>query len=249
MTHLDDGALLRVLDGEAADPADDDHLRSCAACCARLEALRARSARVRHRLASVPPPVHPGYGRDFVAVMARAGVDVAGPGVVGARRVPRWAWGLMAAAVAGVIFVATPAAAWLVAGIGELIVGAEVAEEVDAERVAPADAGQGGTTAVSTGLEGDRLVVRLLEGEAPSRVVVRVTDGALATARILPAGSRGGLTVRPDGFEVSASADQTVEVDVPPGVASVEIWIGDRRLASRTASALGVEPWVVDTAG
>jgi hypothetical protein len=239
MTHLDDGTLVTILDGEQVDPSATDHLRTCVACRTKLDALRARSEAVSQRLASSPAPAHPGYDPDFVAAVGRA-VRARGPA-----RFPR-RWALLAAALAGVIFAASPAAAWLAAEFGALIRGAPEMTRGPT----PATGGQEtGATLVSTEIEGEGLVVRIVAGAAPTRLVVRGGGGMLATARITPGGAGQGVTVHPDGFEVRAGPAQEVEVDVPAGVAWVEVRLGDRALARRPLSELAVGPWIIEPGG
>lgn len=245
MTHIDDAALARVLDREAVSRDDEDHLRSCSECRARLDALTAWSTTVSDRLASSPPPGRPSYDEAFLAAMASPGVHSAS---IRRPALPRWGWGLMAAALAGVIFVASPAAAWLVSGIAELVRGAERVDG-DARVQAPAPDDVDGSTAVSAAIAGDRMVIRLSPTGAPDRIVARATDARLATARLVPGGAGGGLTVRPDGFAVVGAPGSTLEVDVPVGLSSVEVWVGETPVARRPVSSLGAEGWVFEPGG
>lgn len=232
--HLDDGALVRVLDGESAE-AESEHAQSCLACRERLDALRTRSDRFVDRLTEADRPVpSPGWDPTFldrIGVAAEGGMQPeTGPSWWPSARALRWA-------AVVVVLVGAAAAPPVRAFLAETV------------RAFVMDTG-GRTTAagdpssVEVAVDGPRLrllledgvTLRLVPGEAGSRATARI-EGAAGGAEIL---------ARADGFTVAgAGAGAVVEVAVPSTVRGVRVdWSGGatREVAVTGDTAVVVAP-------
>lgn len=233
-THLEDAALLALIDGEStAGEADARvHLESCETCAARLEALRFVDRRVSAALAEldVDPP-----WSEMPEALRRAAREAATPiesardGVsIVPRRRPLERWRAVVAA-AGLVFVlAVGAAALPGSPVRDF-----VSRSFDALFGGDAGPTDPGPTQISVDPVGGAVTVSVLGATADLRVVIRrgtsgraavsarearfsveageirVTDARGDLAVELPAGVEA--VVRVDGTEVARSRDGTIE--------------------------------------
>jgi anti-sigma factor RsiW len=227
--HLDDGAIVRFLDGEAA--ADERagveaHLAACPVCADRLAALRRRSLNLGILLSrgdfAVPPlpsaPAAPVVVDELAARRA-------------ARRMPARPW-LQAAAVAMLLvsagLFAAPVRGWvrgLLAGGG-----APVAERPATPPPAPtAEAPLAGARIQFTP-QGAELSVEVSHAQAGGALVLEAAPGTTASAEVRsPAGTAPAeLLVLPSALRIANDPASVAEyrVTVPPSVRRVRLRIG-----------------------
>lgn len=241
MTHVDDGTLVRLLDGETVPEAAARHVATCRQCTRRREELVGQTGELRegldHLLIGAPR-----WEPDFLERIRVPGAGDA-PRRPGGWFRPRRL--LAAAAVLAVLLVVPGARAWLLDGVTSLL------EPFRTDAAAPAapavpPGGDGTPTEVSAVVEGERLVLEVVGTEGPDRLTVRRSGRELVTARLLPGGARGEILVLPGGFRVRGAGDaRDLDVAVPPTVRVVEVRREERLLAELVLEE-GVEgPWTL----
>ncbi len=229
--HLDDSALVRLIDGEAADDQRagvEAHLAACPVCAARLGSLRRRSVNLGVLLArgdfAVPaPPSAPAAPVDELAARREA-----------RRTAPvSRAW-LRAAAVAALVIGAglfsSPVRAWF----RDLLGGAGSGAPVAARR-APAPAPAPVAESPSTGArihftpQGEELAVEIAHSQAGGALVLSTTTSSTATAEVRATiGALADLLVLPTGLRIANSGRSVAEyhLTVPATVRRVRVRIG-----------------------
>lgn len=253
--HLDDSALVRVLDGEAS-AAETEHVRTCLPCRTRLGRIEERAGRLAGLLqetdqAAPPPAWDPAFLERMGVAAEEFGPVAEEPGQAPAVETParevrrlrrpsggalRWAAAvaLLAAAVA-----APPVRAFLVeavATVRAMVAGSEpVAPVGEGGEVSAVELSVGGPTLTLS--VGAGVAVRLVPGGDGGTAVVRVISGNAEQADIL---------VRIDGFAVTGAGDGTaIEVRVPAAVDRVRIerpGAPAREVAAPRDSAVTVGP-------
>jgi len=218
MPHPNDGSLLAWLDGEL-EPGEgvgvQEHVESCAECRARVDILRGESE---------------GFSR-AVLVLDDQVSGLADPGplpvaaalsAVGKHRLRWTGWSL--ARAAGLILVATGAAAALVPGspirgwlegIGEAE--APAVPAVSAPRVEASEENTAvpAATAISVEPLAGSLSVNLQGFAGSSNVHVRLTDGPRASVRVEGAAESPRFVTGPGTLEVIGSTEGEIWVEVP----------------------------------
>jgi hypothetical protein len=225
--HLDDGVLVRLIDGEAADGERvgvEAHLAACPVCAARLGSLRRRSVNLGVLLArgDFAVPAAPSAPVDELAARREA------------RRAAPRSW-LRAAAVAALVIVgaglfSSPVRAWFrdILGGG----GASVAT-----RPAPAPAPTPNASSPSSGArvrfmpQGEEMGVEIAHPQAGSALVLERASSSTATAEVrAPVGALGDLLVLPTGLRIANRANSPsaaeYHVAVPITVQRVRVRIG-----------------------
>jgi hypothetical protein len=228
-THLSDGDLVRLLDGEADAPERehaDQHLAKCAECRQRLQTLQHRSARLSEVLASSDwkAPPAPTVPDELELRRARK------------RRMdavrPTRSW-LRAAAVILVLLgagvVASPARAWVTDWVGARW--AELAAVWEPELSPDAGTGpqQKAGTRVQFTPEGSEFSLEFVTAQAGGAVIIRQKEVPFAAAEIVRGSAPTDLLVLPAGLRVQNTPESTAEyrIVVPAHTREVRIRIGD----------------------
>jgi hypothetical protein len=231
--HLDDGALVRLIDGEAADgerAGVEAHLAACPVCAARLGSLRRRSVNLGVLLArgDFAVPAAPSAPVDELA--ARREARRAAPPA------PSRSW-LRAAAVAALVIVgaglfSSPVRAWFRDILGGAGSGAPVAA-----RPAPAPAYDPNAASPSPGArvrfmpQGEEMTVEIAHPQAGSALVLERAPSSTSPAEVrAPVGALGDLLVLPTGLRIANTANSLsaaeYHVTVPSTVQRVRVRIG-----------------------
>lgn len=229
MTHVDDGTLVRWLDGEIADAERTDtarHLATCEACEARLAAMRRRSDLVRFALrrADVTPRARPRRARWSVWAAAAAAVLV----VTGITVKPVRAW-----------VVQRVASAW------SLVTGSSVRNTAPVASEAPqARSPHRGSVAFVPA--GDVFVLHVANRQAVGRLAIHRSDDETAVAEIRGEDGGESVVVLPTGLRIvnAAASRADYELRLPSSVTQIFVTIGDEP-ATRLLPDRGTERWEV----
>jgi anti-sigma factor RsiW len=211
-THMDDGALVRWLDGEALGEerhALAAHLTACAACEARLAAIRDRAARV---------------SRELVALDGHA-----------ARPLPRRsAWALRAAAgfavLLGVGMAVEPVRAWILERadhVWTVVAGERGNPPVAPDQTAPAAAPAAGS--ITFVPAGDVFVLEVTSRQAGGEVVIETVGTGTASATVTGGTGAESFVVLPAGLRIVNDAASRAEylVQVPGGLSAIVLAVAD----------------------
>ena len=235
--HLDDAALLRVLDGARDESAPDAaaHLDTCRQCAARLDTVRQRSAALSAAIGGVrvPPLDDLARARQRAAIEARlagsSGTATRASGAAGRRW--RWTspWIRAAAAiliVAGVAAAASPVRAW----IAEHIAPGHQPRETPASTTAPPTASPSAPPAASEvffTVNARELTVTVVSMQRAGEVVIRRADGPQSSASVL-GGVTEELLVLPDGVRIrnDSNAVSSYLVRTEPAVERIRLRVG-----------------------
>ena len=260
--HPDDGALLRLLDGEddGDTAAAREHVATCADCRRRLATLRRRGERLAVLLArtdfpvpaSAPGPVGEVASDDAIpAIEASPSSDAK---VIPLRRRTaaastdsRRTW-LRAAAIVllvlGVGVVATPARAWIAAFLSDLMGGGDPAPvetpvappTVDQPPAAPA-----ASSSVRFVPAGSTFRIDVAHEQAAGGLTLLRAEGESATAEVL--GGEADLLVLPSGLRIGNRAGSAADyrVSVPAGVRRVTVRVGGGAPTTVDAAEIGAE--------
>jgi hypothetical protein len=247
--HASDGALLRLLDGEAGGAERSAllaHVAGCDACRARQGALAADAAAVREALSGAPAaPAFTWADVERRAALRRA-PRRAGP----APRAPAWAWRAAAALLlaAGVAAAAPAVGRWARARLGGGAP-APAAPAPVARPAAPPAAGAA-ASAVAFAPAGDEVVVSFEARQAVGTLeLVRAEGGDAVRATVLGDPARARLLVLPGELHVrNAGADASYRVAVPEAVRRVRVRVAGAEAANLDAAALRSAPARVDLA-
>jgi hypothetical protein len=227
--HLDDGALVRLIDGEAADDERgrvEAHVEACPVCAERLGSLRRRSVNLGVLLArgDFAVPAAPSAPVDELA--ARREARTAAP------RAPSRVW-LRAAAVAALVIGAglfsSPVRAWFRDLLGGPGSGASLARRAPAPAPAPVAESPSTSARVHFTPEGEEMVVEIARGQARGALVLATGPSSTATAEVrAPAGALADVLVLPTGLRISNGPTSVAEyhVAVPATVQRVRVRIG-----------------------
>jgi hypothetical protein len=230
--HLDDGALVRRLDGELDRVEDyrvEAHLAACDECRAELDAIARLSRRVSDALPLVDfdPGVHPlttpasARRPDLSLGRQRARTPSPWPGS------PVWRAAAALAFVAGLALAIAPVRAWIAERLGF------GAERPAAETVSPEDrppsAPTGGGVRVAFVPTGERFTIRVSTPQAAGALHIVTASGDTATGEVLGPGD-ADLLVLPDGLGIRNVPSSTADyrVVVPRRLAAIEVRVGDR---------------------
>jgi len=229
--HLDDAALVRVLDGEAVADQDAGHLSGCADCQARLAGIRGQAMALSSLLerAQAAEPVPP--SDLWERVTSGAGVRaLPSAGRPRARPRPWWSRGLpRAAMIAGLLAAgalsAEPVRRWMgerLTALAAALVGDQATEGTDPVP----DALLG--VVVRFVPEGDRLVIRLDERQAGGTLEIVFEERSDATAEVLGDGPAATVLVLPGGFRArNRQGDRgSYRFRLPVTLDSVEVVVG-----------------------
>jgi anti-sigma factor RsiW len=228
--HLDDGALVRLIDGEAADgerAGVEAHLAACPVCAARLGSLRRRSVNLGLLLArgDFAVPSAPAAPVDELAARRQARRE--------APRAASRAW-LRAAAVAALVIGAglfsSPVRAWFRDLLGGAGSGAPVAvQPAPAPAPVPVEGSQSASARVRFTPQGEELLVEIAHAQASGALVIAASPSSVATAEVrAPVGALADLLVLPTGLRIDNRAVSLAEyhVTVPSTVQRVRVRIG-----------------------
>ena len=233
MTHLDEGTLAVLRDGDLSDARVDEHLRGCAHCSKSLQEATRRSRVIASALATLDEPVDVLRAKDAV----RSRLDARrGPG-----RVRAAGWGRRHLGKAAALLVLTAGAAsalpwspvqrwWTDAPSTPLETGPRPS-------TAATSAPQGAPVAgISVGVPDGRITV-VVNGADPGTVIeVRWVDRA--TARVsAPSGS--GFTYA-DGRAEVAAAPGPIEVELPRIADAASLVVDGRVFLERVGGELDV---------
>jgi hypothetical protein len=214
--HLDDGALLRRLDGEldpAEQPPVESHLAACARCRAELEAIAAAAGRVSSALRMIDPtPRERGPQVD-----ARVATPSLGA--------PIWRAAAAIALVAGLALAIAPVRAWISERLG--LGPGRAATELHVSAETPASATGGGAgVRIAFVPTGDRFRILLATPQSEGELLLMAAPGDTASGEIVGADD-ADLLVLPDGLGIRnqpfATADYRVEVPRRIGAIEVEV--------------------------
>ena len=222
-SHLPDGALLALHDGDDALDASHEHVAQCADCRSRLDALAARASAVRRSLESIP--VAPLNENEFLRRVRAARAHRARP----VWRRPGWQ------AAAAVIVVAAAAAAspiraWIERRLERSradVVTASPSRSVDSART---ESRSGAT--VSFAPTGPAFTLRFDSLPAAGLLTIEGTASTAISARVASGAGMGGddFVVLPGELRVRnlASSRATYLVSVPSTVTRVQVIVAGR---------------------
>lgn len=240
--HLDDAAIVQLLDAEVAEEEKREHLESCSVCGARTDELRVRTEALRQVLTAAdrvwgeaPSDL---WDRIQRAHASPRGAKRASTGRRQSSLHPRrWTPLLKAAAVAGVLLAgglsAEPVREWIRRTAEQLLGGGG---ESDSTVATP----PGGEEAVAVRArfvpQGPVLVIRIDEPQVAGTLTVSFETRDDAQGQILTADPDADLVVNPDGFRAvnGPGVDWSYRFDVPEGLDRVAVWVGGRLVRSMT---------------
>jgi hypothetical protein len=218
--HLDDGALLRRLDGEleSTEAAEvEAHLAACPRCRAELGAIAAAAGRVSASLRlvdAVSPAADAPRVHRSIAFRRQSGS-------------PIWRAAAAIALVAGLALAIAPVRAWIAdrLGFGE---GRPLAESpVSAETPAAAD--ESSSVRVAFVPTGDRFRILLAAPQAEGAIHLAAAPGDTASGEIVGSDD-ADLLILPDGLGIRnqpfSSADYRIAV--PRDIAAIEVEVAGR---------------------
>ena len=219
--HLDEGALLRHMDGElepAESAAVEAHLAACGRCRAELDEMARLAGRVSSALQLID--VAPRVDRE------RAGEQRAAPPAW--HRSAIWRAAAAIALVAGFALAIAPVRAWIAErmGLGD----ARIATESPAPGEAPATAPDGSAgVRVAFVPTGDRFRILLAAPQAQGALHLAAAAGDTASGEIVGADD-ADLLVLPDGLGIRNQPFATADyrVAVPRHIATVEVQVAGR---------------------
>ena len=229
--HVDDGALLALLDGELSAEERrrvENHATGCAVCAARRDELRFAVRRVTSALEVMDVPAAWVEMPEALREAARSA-----PVPLASARAARSGWrigwrigwmGRRSVAVAAGLTLLLAAGAYAVPGSpvrGWVDGGVEALAAWIAS--GPEEPGQAGPSQVSVEPDDDGSVrVTVAGGREGLRLTIRLTDGEQASVRALDV----NFHVEPGVIEVSGAADEIL-VTLPRGAASGSVMIDD----------------------
>lgn len=245
--HLEDGAILRILDAEPFEAGEVEHVEACDVCRRRAEELRWRTAALSEVLAGadevwgqVPEDLWEGIQSNPSEEPPAGRPEKRG-------RRPRldprrWGWAAQAAAVAGILMAgglaAEPVREWVRQAVVELL-GDPVPDPV------PAPATEIDAPAAVTARfipEGPEVVLRLDSPQDAGTLTVRFEARSDAQGQIFTTDQDADLVVNPDGFRALNEPDDewSYRFLVPEGLEGVTVWVAGQ-LVRTLPSAPGGE--------
>lgn len=224
--HVDDGALVRLMDGALHAPAAarvEAHLDACEPCTARLAELRERSAALRELLAGEPAAAPDAWLRPALEARRR-------------RRASWWRGPRGMAAAAAALFVLALLAPPVYGAVRRW-----VAARLAPVASAPASRPSGAPPAPARARDAVRftpataeLHLRFAEPDASAVLALAPTTGAEARLSVeRAAGAPPPVLVLPDGIDVQnrATPGATYRLLVPASVREVRVTVAGRAVA------------------
>ncbi|MBI4537937.1 MAG: hypothetical protein HY704_00335 [Gemmatimonadetes bacterium] len=260
VTHLDEGALRALLDGELAGADREtavEHVAACQACAGALEELRVLATTVSGALAVVD--ISPDLGRARATVRRRTAARSASPRTLAVRggagrlslRLPRPTLARAAAvliALGGVVAIAVPGSplrAWIAVG-WEGVVRALRPEAGTLTPPAPAAAErESGATGVRVGPAGGRVRISLTQVPPGAVIRVQLTDAGVA-------GVYAGVGTRfrtAPGLVEAAVAGTDVRVEIPRAAQQATVEVGGELFLRKVGDRLELLGPQRDSAG
>ena len=229
MTHVSDGDLLRLLDGEAGATEHlelEAHVDSCEDCADRYLALRRKIAAVSGAIRRA----------DVVPAKSKARM-----------------WGLRAAAV--IVFMAmglavTPVRAWIAEqtrALWAVVSGEEQTANTESQVAIAARSDP--TAAVSFVPAGEVFVIELAVRQAAGRLTVETVAGNMASATVYGGTDNERLVVLPSGLRIvnGPTAEANYTIELPATLAHLLVVIGNDDTLRYDPSGVP-ERWDVDLA-
>jgi hypothetical protein len=250
--HYEDGELVRLMGDELTADARvriERHMDACAACAARLEALRAELADASALLAEMPVPALDAARRQQSLDAVRSAARQAAARRQAPARAPfrlRLAYSgslARAAAVAALLVAggvaASPAGEWIVDRVRDLFQPAEptvVAEPVPSS--IPAH-----SSAVAFAPMGDELVIEFRTAQEHGQLVLRIVEGGIATARVQDGIGELDIRVLPGALRIENhyEVDAHYEISVPVGLDRLRLRVGNAQEMVIRPAELGLE--------
>jgi len=227
--HLDDGAIMRLLDREATAVEHEPlatHVETCGQCRQRRDMLAALSREITEALVRSDPAPR-------VFMRARRG------------RMPSVVWRSWPAAAAivllvgGTIAVAAPVRMWMAEswiGLRELLhpSGGTEHAQIPAREQSPAGM-------VSFVPETDELTVRIANRQAEGALVFEASRASTASVTVRGQGDREAVVVLPDELRIAnmAASRATYRITLPARLRSVTVVVGGDRPVSLAPLASG----------
>lgn len=222
--HLDEGTIVRLLDGEIADGerrVAEAHLADCPAC----RASRERVAKLSRAFTGWVALADPEDGADPERVPAPRG------GRSWISSVPLLRVAAAIALLAGVALALPPALRW-------------ARDQSSDTRPGEEEALPGpGSVTVSFAPVGDRLAIRVEKPQRGGRIRLRPGEGPNVEARVVGGTGLEELLVLPEGVAVRNLAGSTAdyEVEVPATLAGVDLVVAGRVVWAGSPGDLPVE--------
>ncbi|MDB4951738.1 MAG: hypothetical protein JWM27_4387 [Gemmatimonadetes bacterium] len=245
MSHLDEGALMSLLDGELPPgerAAAERHVAACAVCAAGLRELE--TARAAFAGAVQAGDGQPAVAAALMAVRRRSRMERVRP----VRRALVRAAALVVG-FAGIAYAATPGSPvrhW----IARLAAPASAPAAPPALREAPPAAEAAPVRAGVSIVPEDGGVRVILSGSSPDlRVRARVSDGERAEVFATGAAAAARFRTGPGRVEIVGARGGEVTVQIPRGARTAVVEADGRVLLSREAGRLRVLAPVLDDAG
>lgn len=222
--HLDDGALVRILDRQPLPDDDTAHLEGCDLCMARYRVIERRTGAF-HGIMDRAVPAEPAPPPDL---LERARGATRGPTGARGRGIgisPGRAAAVIALLVAGAL-AAEPVRDWVTEAARELAVTLGLAER-------PTPPALGAGVEVTIDPVGDTLVLRFDAPEPGGLARITFHDRPEASGRAPDDPSASGLVALPDGFRIrnADAAGSRYRFTAPAGML-VEVRVGDRMIAA-----------------
>lgn len=225
--HLDDGDLIRYVDGELT-PAEsyhvDVHVATCSACARRLDALQQQASRFSELVSRVEiAPISDIRRARSLAEVQRA-ASKSRPQFL---QRPGWIRAAAAVLVAfSTVAGVSPLRAWVVERWHDLV--DQLRVDGTATPLASAEEDRG-PSVVSFVPTAETFELRILGTQKTGVVQLRAGDDALASAQVLGGTGGEGLVILPSGVRVANEARSTASymITVPASVRVVIVQIGD----------------------
>lgn len=231
MTHLDEGILVGLRDGDVADVRADEHLSACGGCADALREVTRRSQVIANALATLDEPV------DVLQAKAAVRRRLDTQRGEGRARPGGWWRGHLGRAAALLVLTAGAASALPWSPIRHWWTGAPSTASPTGAAVETTAAPQGSPVAgISVGVPDGRITV-VVSGAEPGTVIeLRWVDRA--TARVsAPSGS--GFTYADGRAEVEA-APGLIEVELPRAAEAASLVVDGRLFLERVGARLDV---------
>lgn len=243
MTHLGEGTLQELLDGELDPDARaraDAHLASCRACAGELAELRSMNARTSALLgmADAVPPVM--AAQAHFARHRRGAAGTSGALAQARRALPRAAVLVLAVAgaAAAAVVPGSPVREWVARVTVE-----ERAAEPALPAPAPAPAAEetvaaAAPKAVSILPDGGRVRIAVTGSSAELRVRTRLSDEAQAQVTATGAAVSARFRTGPGRIEIVGAGPGEVVVDLPRGADAAFVEVNGRVVAAKEGKTL-----------
>lgn len=225
MTHMDEGALVRFLDGECEVEEREEvaaHLEECGDCTVRLRQLDA-------------------YGRTVSVLLRQADLP---------RRRSRWPGRVRAAAAVivllGIAGSISPVRAWILdrtQAIWSAVMGETPAAVEEPQTAAQEEE----TASVRFVPAAGPFLVEIATGQTQGSLVVETTDDATASARVRGGSGSEHLVVMPNGLRIEneTQSGASYRVRLPAALDDVAVVVGDGAAQRLSPTNAGLR-WEID---